>query len=83
MYRSATWQEALTKSPDWLYGKRTIAAYVRRPRFELYDLANDPDEVTNLADDPAYADTLSKLKEKLKAFQERTHDPWLHKWEYE
>lgn len=31
----------------------------------LYDISQDPDEVNNLADDPAYADTLGELRETL------------------
>ncbi len=83
LYSSATWQEALAKGPDSAYGKRTIAAYVNRPRFELYDLDKDPDELVNLAADPAHAATLAQLLAKIKDMQKRTGDPWLHKWEYE
>jgi N-sulfoglucosamine sulfohydrolase len=83
LYRSATWQEATAKGGNALYGRRTIGAYVNRPAFELYDLEKDPDETVNLAEDPAYASVLAELKQRLKAFQERTGDPWLHKWEYE
>ena len=46
-------------------------------------LAQDPDETRNLADDPACADMVREFCAKLKAFQEQTRDPWLHKWEYE
>jgi N-sulfoglucosamine sulfohydrolase len=55
----------------------------------LVDLAvapymeNDPDEIHNLAGDPGHATLLDELKSKLKAFQKRTGDPWLLKWEYE
>ena len=83
LWKSATWQEALKNRPDALYGKRTIAAYTHRPQFELYDVEKDPNEVSNLAADPKHAATLEQLKAKLKAFEERTGDPWLHKWEYE
>lgn len=65
------------------YGKRPVEAYLHRPKFELYDIENDPDEVNNLADDPGYASILEELKNKLKAFQERTNDPWILKWEHE
>jgi N-sulfoglucosamine sulfohydrolase len=83
LYRSATWQEAKAKPSDALYGRRTIEAYVHRPQFELYDVEKDPEEVVNLAADPGHAKVLADLKAKLEAFQKRTADPWLHKWEYE
>jgi N-sulfoglucosamine sulfohydrolase len=83
LYRSATWQEALETKPEAAYGQRSRAAYVDRPEFELYDLESDPQETTNLADDPAQSDRLAELKQRLKAFQERTGDPWIHKWTYE
>ena len=34
---------------------------------ELYDMENDPQQYTNLFDNPAYAETLAGLREKLKA----------------
>jgi N-sulfoglucosamine sulfohydrolase len=83
LYRSSTWQEAYRQGPDALYGKRTVGAYLHRPEFELYDLESDPDEVVNLADDPALADELASLKDKIRAFQKRTLDPWILKWETE
>jgi N-sulfoglucosamine sulfohydrolase len=54
-----------------------------RPEFELYDLDKDPDELLNLAQDPAHLDTLVALRDKIKAFQKRTDDPWLVKWKHE
>ena len=57
--------------------------YIHRPAFELFDLRTDPDETKNLADDPSYAKLLSEMKAELKAFQERTADPWVLKWDYE
>lgn len=78
----STWQATLREGRTH-YGKRTVDAYLHRDRFELYDLENDPDELHNLAGDPAHAETLARMQAKLKAFQERTKDPWVLKWEYE
>jgi N-sulfoglucosamine sulfohydrolase len=82
LHASKTWQGVLERDAR-TYGKRAVAAYVRRPQFELYDLVNDPDEVHNLAGDSRHADLLDDLKTRLKDFQQRTDDPWLLKWNYE
>jgi N-sulfoglucosamine sulfohydrolase len=83
LYGSATWQDVLPRGDEFVYGKRTVAAYEHRPQFELFDLESDPYEIHNLADDPASQQTLVTLKEKLKKFQQRTGDPWRIKWEHE
>jgi len=82
LWASQTWQATL-KRGDKVYAKRPIEAYLHRPKFELYDLKNDPHEIKNLADDPKHGKVLAELKEKLKAFQKRTDDPWIIKWKYE
>lgn len=82
LWVSATWQGNL-KRGNKTYGKRTIDAYLHRPKFELYDLENDPHEVVNLADNPNHRDKLNEMKAKLKAFQKQTKDPWILKWDYE
>jgi len=82
----------LKQSPTWIglqraggiiYGKRPIAQFIQRPQFELYDLAADPHEVRNLADNPKHQEVKQSLIARLRAFQERTLDPWIHKWDYE
>ena len=82
LWAASTWQ-ATIKTGSKYYGKRTVEAYLHRPKFELYDLENDPHEVINFADDPKHKKVLEELKADLKAFQKRTNDPWLLKWEYE
>jgi N-sulfoglucosamine sulfohydrolase len=64
-------------------GKRSVASYLHRPRLELYDLAADPDELTNLAADPKAAAVLGRLSEKLRTWQKSTRDPWLVKYTHE
>jgi len=82
LWRSATWQGALKAGLE-TYGRRPLEAYLHRPRFELYDLQEDPDEVHNLASSAKHAGLLESLCESLRGFQETTKDPWIHKWDYE
>nr|MBC8218676.1 sulfatase-like hydrolase/transferase [Planctomycetota bacterium] len=82
LWAASTWQATIKQGKKY-YGKRTVDAYLHRAKFELYDLKNDPHEIDNLADDPKHAKILAEYKGKLKAFQKRTKDPWIVKWEYE
>ena len=83
LWAAPTWQRQFEQGLDAMYGKRTVGAYMHRPEFELFDLDVDPHEAVNLAGDVRHAKTLDRLKKKIKAFQERTNDPWILKWEYE
>lgn len=83
LWSSATWQSAWTQGPDTAYGRRTVASYINRPEFELFDLEQDPNESHNLASDPKHAAVLAEYKQKLRAFQARTSDPWILKWTYQ
>ena len=47
------------------------------PRYQLYDLKSDPFEFQNLATDPAYADVLQDLQNRLNHWREETNDPLL------
>ena len=49
----------------------------KRPRDMLFDLDTDPLEERNLADDPAHADTLRDLSERLDVWMASTSDPML------
>ncbi len=42
-----------------------------------------PLESANLAADPKHAHVLADLKARIKAFRDRTGDPWVIKWRYE
>ena len=50
--------------------------YIRRlyEHDELYDLRNDPLEMRNLVDDPAYAEVLAQLKERMLTWYLETAD---------
>jgi len=54
---------------------------VRHPREELYDLAADPDELSNVAGDPAHAAALADLRGRLRDHLAETADPWLVLWD--
>ena len=83
LWAAATWQAAWQQGMEARYGARTVADYIHRPAFELYDMRADPYEFENLADDPAYTDVLKAYQERLRTFQARTSDPWALKWIYE
>ena len=52
-------------------------AYNKRPREELYDLRDDPDQMKNVANDPRYALEIDKLRNRLLAYLKKTNDPRL------
>jgi len=83
LWAAATWQAQWSKGKDANYGQRTVDSYINRPQFELFDIASDPNESRNLAENPAYQKILKKYQNLLKAEQKRTGDPWIMKWNYE
>ncbi len=82
LWASAYWQAMLRDGGSRL-GAKSLKAYLHRPRFELYDLENDPNETKNLADKPAYGELVADFTAQLKTFQKETSDPWIHKWIYD
>ena len=50
-------------------------AFGKRPAEELYDLNSDPYYMNNVAEDPAYADTLKNLSNTLMGVLEKHGDP--------
>jgi N-sulfoglucosamine sulfohydrolase len=73
---SPSWR-AILATPGARLGRRTLDAFLHRPAEELYDLAADPDEVVNLAGDPAHAAVLDELRAQLAAWRIASHDPWM------
>ena len=45
-----------------------------RPHEELYDTQKDPHELNNLAGDPAYQDTLARLRAEHQQWRRRTQE---------
>lgn len=83
LWIASSWQAQFQQGPDAMYGTKTVGQYIHRPKFELYDIASDPHESTNLASDPAHQSVLKEYQLKLKAMQKELEDPWIMKWNYE
>jgi N-sulfoglucosamine sulfohydrolase len=66
---------------DKFIGKRTVENYIWRDAIELYDLETDPDEVINLANNPAFADLRRAMSERLLARLRDTNDYWLERYQ--
>ncbi len=79
LWTASTWQ-SIHRAQQPLFGKRKVKDYLFRPKFELYDLEADPDELNNLANAPQHAKLLVTMKEKMKALQIQTKDPWQIVW---
>lgn len=60
--------------------QRYLYARHRDKPWVLYDLANDPFEQKNLADDPASARLRAEMEQKLNAWMQRTGDSWSYDW---
>ena len=74
---SETWESGkLAARKDERIAAR-MKAYLYRAAEELYDLASDPDELHNLAAEPAHAETAAALKGRLREWMERNGDPAL------
>jgi arylsulfatase A-like enzyme len=67
------WFVGARKSPEW--SAQFDKFYGRRPMFELYDLRKDPDEMNNVAEDPAYAAIRKEMTDRLFTILRETGDP--------
>jgi uncharacterized sulfatase len=69
-----SWVEAAKTDPA---AAAVVRRYHRRPAEELYDLEADPWELSNLAADPAHAETLAKLRAEVDAWMKAQGDEGL------
>lgn len=69
------WLVSQRDNPQWRAAFEL--AYGKRPREELYDLKSDPNQVRNVAADPAQAEVRAKLERRLMDELARTGDPRL------
>ena len=62
-------------SEDPVLGRFLQLAVAKRPAEELFDIVQDPGCLTNLADDPAFAQTKAELARQMTTYLEQTGDP--------
>jgi uncharacterized sulfatase len=67
-----SWQQK-AKAGD-AFASAQVARYLRRPATELYDMETDPWEMTDLADEPAHAATIERLRGHLETWMEQQGD---------
>jgi arylsulfatase A-like enzyme len=65
----AYWKSWLRLAETDANAAKLVARFHRRPAEELYDLTKDSYEQNNLATDPAHAEMLATLREKLKQWR--------------
>ena len=83
LWAASSFQAQYKKSMSAPYGQKTVREYIHRPEFEFFKIDEDPHESKNLAGEPEHAQALERYKKKLKAEQQKFHDPWVMKWSYE
>ncbi len=66
-----SWETASKTDPR---AAEVVHRYKQRPREELYDLANDPHELKNLADQPQHASRLAEMRAKVAAWMKDQSD---------
>jgi hypothetical protein len=65
----------VTHRNDPLWNPFYQRAYGKRPRVELYDLRSDPQQMTNVAQDPRYQKIRIELEDRLIKELTATGDP--------
>lgn len=73
--QSKSWKSIVSNGSN--LGHRKMDDFLHRPAEELYDLIQDPEQINNIASDPAYEKDLKTMREQLREFREKTNDPWL------
>ena len=74
-YPAATKMYMLKNRQDETVKPLFELAFGKRPAYELFDLEKDPEQMVNVADDPAYAQVKTDLESRLLAYLKETGDP--------
>jgi N-sulfoglucosamine sulfohydrolase len=67
----------LAHQNDPAYARYLALIFGKRPAEELYDLRNDPHQLTNIAARPESANALKDLRARVDSWMKQTHDPRL------
>src|SRR5439155_1400821 len=81
LWGSPTWQCVLSRG-DKFMGQKEVAAFLHRPKEELYDLTADPNELKNRAAAPAQAKALDHLRRKSGMIDEHRLTAYLQRREF-
>lgn len=71
------WHESRCESLEGTQVREAYDTYAKPPRFELYDLQEDPYSMVNLADSQEHAPVLENLRIQMQRLREETQDPYL------
>lgn len=74
-YPCGSKMELLVNKDDAAINPLFELAFGKRPAEELYDMSKDPDQVNNVAGDPAYAEALKAMSAQLTEHLKATGDP--------
>ena len=69
------------RTQDWLYMERFQGSATYPLADELYDLARDPGETTDVIDEPEYAEIAASLRERIDRYFEHYRDPRYDLWQ--
>ena len=73
----SSWEQAAQKNGE---AATWTIRYQQRPRFELYDLQHDPEELINQADNPDYQEILKTLEASLHQWMQEQGDTLLYRF---
>ncbi|MFN3322219.1 MAG: sulfatase [Bryobacteraceae bacterium] len=77
LWESGTWQSLLESGERAAVGRRPVPLYLHRHAEELYDVASDPDELSNLANSAEHQGVLREMRATVERWRKETGDPWL------
>ncbi|MFO0865260.1 MAG: sulfatase [Gemmataceae bacterium] len=75
LWSSPSWQSVRAGKLKTM-GQKSVESFLRRPKEELYDLENDPNELKNVAANSEHETVLRGLRTRLRQWQADTKDPW-------